>query len=416
MRKLKLFFTSVLCFVLGFVIGFAGNIFFSLPDSYEIPSKIADTSHVSSYQTPNKIASNTITSETGAEVIEGSDLSIHFLELGNRNTGDCIYIKIKNGESDTDILIDGGSKTSSIPYIEEYVDNYCTDNILDFVIITHAHEDHYAGFATNSSTESLFDHYRTNGKSTDTIITFEKTNKKDTATMHKNYLRELTEATTSGAKHFTALECYNESTNYQGFHAQNIYTLGTDSNGEEIKMYILYQKYYKEHSTTENNYSVCFQIVQGTKKYLFTGDLEAEGEESLIQENSGLLSQVELYKAGHHGSKTSSSVALMEVIKPKTVVVCCCAGSSEYTSKNENQFPTQIFINNVTPYTDQIYVTTLCIDYNANKFESFNGIITICSSGANNIAIICSNNTTVLQDTEWFKANRTLPENAYRSA
>lgn len=408
MRKsgLKIFFTSLLSLVIGFVIGFIGNIYITLPDSYEIPTKVAS-------QQPSN---HTHTSETGADVIENSDLSIHFLELGNRYTGDCIYIKVKNGATDTDILIDAGSKATSIPFIEEYIDEYLTDNVLDFVIITHAHEDHYAGFATYDNTESIFDHYRKNGKSTDTIITFAKTNKKDTATMHKNYLRELSEATQSGAKHFTALECYNESTNYQGHTAHNIYTLGTDSNGEEIKLYILYQKYYEEHSSTENNYSVCFQIVQGSKKYLFTGDLEAEGEESLVNENSGLLSQVELYKAGHHGSKTSSSAKLMEVIRPKTVVVCCCAGSPEYTTNNANQFPTQIFVNNVSPYTDQIFVTTLCIDYESNKFESFNGNITICSKGTESISVICSNNTTVLQDTEWFKSNRTLPENAYRTA
>ena len=421
MRKLKLFFTSVLCLIVGLSVGFVGNIFLTLPESYVIPEKIEDICHVDSYQTPNKIASSTATTETGAHIIENSDISIHFLELGNRNTGDCIYIKVKNGDNDTDILVDGGSKTTSIPYITDYIDNYLTDNVLDFVIITHAHEDHYAGFSRHSNTEeSLFDHYRKNGKSTDTIITFAQSNKDNSAkipAMHQNYLLELGEAINSGAKCVTALNCVNEETTAQGHQAHNIYTLGTDSNDQEITMYILNQKYYTEHSATENNYSVCFQIVQGTKKYLFTGDLEAEreGESSLIEMNPGLLSQVELYKAGHHGSKTSSSAALMEIIRPKTVVVCCCAGSSEYTTKNENQFPTQIFINNVTPYTDQIFVTSLCIDYNENKFQSFNGNITVCSTGTNDISVICSNSTTVLQDTDWFKQNRTLPENAYRT-
>ena len=134
MRKLKLFFTSILCLILGTAVGFVGNIFLTLPDSYVIPEKIADTSHVDSYHTPTLIASTTETIETGGHVIESSDLSIHFLELGNRNTGDCIYIKVKHGDTDTDILVDAGSKTTSIPYIEEYVDKYLTDNILDFVI------------------------------------------------------------------------------------------------------------------------------------------------------------------------------------------------------------------------------------------------------------------------------------------
>jgi hypothetical protein len=155
------------------------------------------------------------------------------------------------------------------------------------------------------------------------------------------------------------------------------------------------------------------QIIQGTKKYLFTGDLEKEGEESLVELSASSLSQVELYKAGHHGSKTSSSSALLEVIEPKVVCVCCCAGSSEYTSKNENQFPTQAFIDRVSPYTSAIYVTTLCIDYKQNKYESFNGNIVIYSNLADTtINVSCSNNTTKLKDTDWFKANRTLPNNA----
>ena len=45
-------------------------------------------------------------------VVEG-DLEIHFLELGNKYTGDCTYVRA--GEND--ILIDAGSKVSSIETI-----------------------------------------------------------------------------------------------------------------------------------------------------------------------------------------------------------------------------------------------------------------------------------------------------------
>ena len=265
--KIKIFFMSLICFIVGFAVGVVGNIFVSLPDSYKIPSKVSSSSSVVS-GTPD------------AGVISNSDLSIHFLELGNKYTGDCIYIKV----GDTDILIDGGSKTSSVSTITSYVDEFMTDDVMDYIIITHAHEDHYAGYATNATTESLFDHYRndgTNGKSIGTIITFAQTRKSDTANMHSNYLRELGEATTSGAKHFTALECSEETINYQGFQAQSMYDLGTDSDGNTIWLQILYTKFYtsqgKLETTTENNFSVCFQIIQGTKKYLFTGDLEKDG-------------------------------------------------------------------------------------------------------------------------------------------
>ena len=71
------------------------------------------------------------------------DLSIHFMELGNKATGDSIYIKA----GDTDILIDAGSVESSTNTTSEYIKQYCTDNILEYVIVTHADSDHIAGFA-----------------------------------------------------------------------------------------------------------------------------------------------------------------------------------------------------------------------------------------------------------------------------
>ena len=46
-------------------------------------------------------------------VYVSGDLEIHFLELGNKYTGDCTYINAGG----IDILIDAGSKTSSIPTI-----------------------------------------------------------------------------------------------------------------------------------------------------------------------------------------------------------------------------------------------------------------------------------------------------------
>lgn len=387
---LKNVITGIFCFIIAAIVSCVGTILFSLPDSYKIPEKVSGNSSISS-------------GLINSSVIENSDLSIHFLELGNKYTGDCVLIKV----GDTQILVDGGSKASSVPHITNYVDNYFDegDNVLDYVIITHAHEDHYAGFATNSHTESLFDHYRTNGKSIGTIITFSNTNKDSSNKMFSNYQRELGEAIISGAKHYTSLECINQSK----AGAQKTYDLG---NGVELNF--LYQKFYEEKSTTENNYSVCFEIKQGKdKSYLFTGDLEKEGELSLISaESENHLGEVELYKAGHHGSKTSSCPELLEVIQPKMVVVTCVAGSSEYTSKNENQFPTQEFINNVSIYTNQIYVTSLCINYSANQFTSFNGTIVVCSNPTSNSQVLCSNNTTILKDTEWFKNNRKLPANA----
>ena len=147
---------------------------------------------------------------------------------------------------------------------------------------------------------------------------------------------------------------------------------------------------------------------RGDDHYLFTGDLENAGETSLAQSND--LPKVKLYKAGHHGSKTSSNTILMQEIQPEIVCVCCCAGSSEYNAAPLNTFPTQDFINRVAPYTDKIYVTSLSVNYANDQTVSMNGNIVVSAKG-NSVTVNCSNNNTILKETEWFKANRTWPSN-----
>ncbi len=375
---------SIFSIFLGILVGFVANIYFTLPDSYTIPSKVSQQSSVAS------------TSGIDTEVVSSSDLSIHFLELGNKYTGDCTLIKV----GDVEILIDAGSKTSSISYIKEYIDQYCTDGVLEYVIVTHAHEDHFAGFATSSFSESLFYYYEIG-----TIIDFSNTNK---SLVNKMYSYYINNRDASGATHYTALECVNEKNG-----AQKTYYLNEE---KTISFEVLYQKYYETSSSTENDYSVCIEINENGRYYLFTGDLEEDGELSLIEKNT--LHTVELYKAGHHGSKTSSTTALIEVIQPKIVCVCCCAGSSEYTSTSANQFPTQTFIDNIYGtalkynYTTKIFVTTLCLDYSSNSFTSFNGTIVVCATSGSDVTVYCSNDATELSETEWFKANRTYPESS----
>ena len=317
-------------------------------------------------------------------VVDG-ELTIHFLELGNKYTGDCTYIKA----GETDILIDAGSKVSSIETINSYISSYVTDGKLEYVIVTHAHEDHYAGFATTEKKTSLFDMYEC-----ETIIDFAQvTSGKEDTTMYKNYVRERDDEIKAGATHYTAAEFVEKG--------------GVAELAEGITLTILDSYFYYNRSSDENNHSVCTLITQGENNYLFTGDLELEGEEKLVEMNE--LPQVKVYKAGHHGSKTSSNDVLLKVIKPQIVCVCCCAGSPQYTDTDENQFPTQQFINRVAPYTDKVYVTTLCEDYKKDKYKSMNGNIVIRAEGGE-VTVICSESTSILKEFKWFKEHRTLPK------
>lgn len=365
--------------VFAFIVGAAGA--FSTVSYAKLP------------ETENVIVSETAYYTKDGEMTDAIDVgdaavAFHFLELGNKYTGDCTYIK-----TDTcDILIDCGSKSNSIPVVKSYLDNYVKDGKLEYVIITHAHQDHYAGFATPEKIESIFDLYEC-----ENIITFSKSNQKSTAATYNNYLRELNAEIAAGATHLSANECANQDFNV----------------GTNVNMRILDSYYYTNDADTENDYSVCslFTYTAENGKQLnalFTGDLEEKGEKELTKRND--LPEVDLYKAGHHGSKTSSSAELLEVIKPKAVCVCCCAGSPEYTKTAANQFPTQQFIDNVSVYTDKIYVTTLCVDYQNNEFTSFNGNIAFLFAASGTTGVKCSHNDTILKDSEWFRHNRTWPQ------
>ena len=325
------------------------------------------------------------------------DLEMHFLELGNGYTGDSCYIKC----GDVDILVDAGSRTSSSTTIANYLDTQVTDKKLEYIIVTHADRDHIAGFAGDSKNPSIFARYEV-----DTIIDFPLTNKvgsKETGVL-KDYYSERDRRVKKGAKHYNALQCYN---NTDG--GQRTYKLS-----DTITLNILYNYYYENSSPDENNYSVCFQIEDGDNKYLFTGDLELEGEEKLVANNS--LDKVKLFKAGHHGSKTSSNDCLLDVIQPEVCVVTCCAGSVEYTQNLENTFPTQLFINRISKWTDKVYVTTVGTiakddsgKWKDVSYTSLNGIVVVkVNNGLLNVE--CSNNNTVLKDTDWFKNNRTTPD------
>jgi competence protein ComEC len=320
------------------------------------------------------------------------DFSCHFLELGTIYTGDSIFIKA----GDTDILIDAGSRQMSATTIENYVDKYCTDGKLEYVIATHAHQDHIAGFA-GSSNDGIFYHY-----SIGTIIDFPKTN--STTSIYSKYQDARTYAISRGATHYTALQCWNHTDG-----AKDVYQISAD-----VTMTILYNYFYENNSTDENNYSVCVLFSQNGKDYLFTGDLEQEGEEYLVKKNT--LPHCVLFKAGHHGSYTASNDYLLSVIRPEVVCICCCAGTSEYTDSSTHQFPAQEAITRIAHYTEYIYATSVVANYvDKNKWissgtvTSMNGNIVFSVAATGAWRVNCSNNNTVLRDTAWFKGNRYWP-------
>ena len=65
----------------------------------------------------------------------------------------------------------------------------------------------------------------------------------------------------------------------------------------------------------DNNASIVIQVKYGSRKYLFMGDLEKQ------EEAKRKWNEVDVLKAGHHGSNTSSTQEFLNQVKPKYVFV-----------------------------------------------------------------------------------------------
>ncbi len=70
-----------------------------------------------------------------------------------------------------------------------------------------------------------------------------------------------------------------------------------------------------------NNSSLVFRLIYGKNIFYFSGDLEMEKEKELVE--SGMDLRANVFKAGHHGSRTSNSEVLLEKMKPETVMISC---------------------------------------------------------------------------------------------
>ena len=141
--------------------------------------------------------------ERKVKIVEVESIDINFLELGNDKTGDCTFIKA----GDTDILIDAGSRQASATTIDNFVKGYCDDGVLEYVIATHAHQDHIEGFTSTNTNPGIFDRYKI-----DTLIDFAKTNNEG-KTLYEKYksLRDAKIASGDIAHHYTAAECIVET-------------------------------------------------------------------------------------------------------------------------------------------------------------------------------------------------------------
>ena len=75
----------------------------------------------------------------------------------------------------------------------------------------------------------------------------------------------------------------------------------------------------KGNENSLNNRSIVLLAEIEGISFLFSGDLEEEGEQRLLQDYPNL--QVDFLKAGHHGSRTSTTEAFLDRVNPKWVLI-----------------------------------------------------------------------------------------------
>lgn len=243
---------------------------------------------------------------TGTET-DIEKLSVHYIDVGQ---GDSIYIT-SGGEG---MLIDCGESGDTDSVIS-YLDNMGVTKI-NYVVGTHPHSDHMGGMS------KIIEHYDIGE------VIVPHIDDSDTPTT-KYYEKFLTACAEKGLS-LTEAE------------------LGRKIEVGDADLKIIAP--VSEDYSNANNYSVGFIMHHGDNSFIFTGDAEELAENEMIE--SGSLEDIDVYKAGHHGSDTSSSEDFLNIIKPDYAVISCGEG-------NSYGHPNDITIENLSKFTDKIYRTDI---------------------------------------------------------
>lgn len=208
---------------------------------------------------------------------EGSSLEVHFIDVGQADSA----LIVCDGHY---MLVDGGNAEDS-DLVYAYLERHGGEH-LDYMVATHAHEDHIGGL--------------------------------------------------SGALNYAAVDvAYCPVTEHDTKVFQNMVKY-LDAQGKSLTVPEPGDKFrlgsaqveilgpVREYSDT-NNTSVVLRVDYGEISFLFTGDMETSAEKDLIESGANLRATV--LKAGHHGSDTSSSYQFLREVMPEYVVISVGEGN-----------------------------------------------------------------------------------------
>lgn len=315
------------------------------------------------------------------------DLNVHFVDVGQ---GDACIVELPDGKK---MIIDGGEKDAKdalLGYIDENITDKDGNKItyFDYAILTHTDSDHCGSLDDVLNKYPAKNFYRPNVKCN-----------------YKDYVDPDASLLTS--------DCVSKGTAaYKDVIAAA--SKGKNKFGDEYKVYInsfeldpivpdakpgddgYYSlSFYGPNSNNYkdwNNYSPIMILEYEGIKIALTGDCEKEGEAEFAEKakaREGKFSvfddnySVDVIKAGHHGSRTSTGEAFVEAVttaesRPNTLIVISCGLNNKYkhphTEKLE-QFKKDGFQDKNILRTDRNGTIVLSVRYNeaTSDFRLFYG-------------------------------------------
>ena len=206
-------------------------------------------------------------------------LHVSFLNIGQ---GDSIYVRAPNGRQ---MLIDGGPKGSLTASLEQQV--LYGNTFIDVLVVTNADADHYAGYL------DLLKSYRIG-----IVVEAGVPSKTKTYALFESLLVE---------KHIPRI-----------FARKGMQIILDEP--RHITFNILFPDRNVSGWTT-NDASVMGKLVYSSHSIMFTGDAPSTTEDLVIKSNPKEELASDILKVGHHGSRTSTSDAFLDVVKPVYAII-----------------------------------------------------------------------------------------------
>lgn len=211
---------------------------------------------------------------------------ISFLNIGQ---GDASFITSKRGAR---IIVDCGPDSKIIDQLESKLGFWARR--IDMIIITHGDKDHYGGC------RDIIERYKVAKVMINGV--FDSKN--------KDYQELLEFIQQEGIQILPAIT--------------NTYiTLG-----DSIELHLLNPQtnLWGKDIKDDNPDSIVMLLRSANNTILLTGDADEQTELTILQKYPQL--NVDILKAGHHGSKTSTSEKLLDAITPKQVIISAGANNS----------------------------------------------------------------------------------------